>query len=174
MTTQTSFGATAWQMTLMGLRYLNGRKLRTVLTTLAIVFGVALIFAINLTLPSLTDAFKQTLTGVRGRGHDASPARPANRSRLIRAGAGRRRRSRAGGQRQPATGQFTLPTLTDSALGDTSQINADRRRSARQTVRQFTMSDGRFLQPGDHGQSRDPGGLGGTSRRSLRSARPSR
>ena len=33
-------------MTLMGLRYLNGRRLRTILTTIAIVFGVSMIFAI--------------------------------------------------------------------------------------------------------------------------------
>jgi hypothetical protein len=40
------------QMTIMALRYLNGRRLRTTLTTLAIVLGVALIFAVNLILPS--------------------------------------------------------------------------------------------------------------------------
>src|SRR5262245_14746680 len=66
MTTKVGFRATAWQMTLMGLRYLGGRKLRTVLTTLAIVFGIALIFAINLGLPSVTEAFKQTMTTVSG------------------------------------------------------------------------------------------------------------
>src|SRR5262245_8111694 len=61
-----SFGATTWQMTLIGLRYLNGRRLRTALTTLAIVFGVALIFAINLVLPSALNAFKQNMSTISG------------------------------------------------------------------------------------------------------------
>ena len=61
-----NFGASAWQMTLMGLRYLNGRRLRTALTTLAIVFGVALIFTINLVLPSAVNAFKQNISAISG------------------------------------------------------------------------------------------------------------
>ena len=40
------------QMTRMAWQYLKGRKLRTALTTLAIVLGVALIFAINLICPA--------------------------------------------------------------------------------------------------------------------------
>ena len=41
-----------WQMTLMALRYLGGRKLRTALTTLAIVFGVvAIVLALILQMP---------------------------------------------------------------------------------------------------------------------------
>ena len=58
--------ASLWQMTLMGLRYLSGRKLRTTLTTLAIVFGVALIFAINLVLPSAMSAFQQSMSAMTG------------------------------------------------------------------------------------------------------------
>lgn len=45
------------QLTL-ALRYLQGRKLRTVLTTLAIVFGVLLIFGMNSLLPVFTQAFQ--------------------------------------------------------------------------------------------------------------------
>jgi putative ABC transport system permease protein len=37
-------------------RYLRGRKLRTLLTTLAVVFGVFVIFAMNLILPTVTKA----------------------------------------------------------------------------------------------------------------------
>jgi putative ABC transport system permease protein len=52
----------AWmQMALMAWQYLKGRKLRTTLTTLAIVFGVALIFAMNLILPGVQKAFQQTM-----------------------------------------------------------------------------------------------------------------
>jgi putative ABC transport system permease protein len=49
------------QMARMAWHYLMGRKLRSALTTLAIVFGVALIFAMNLVLPSAQRAFTQSL-----------------------------------------------------------------------------------------------------------------
>jgi putative ABC transport system permease protein len=45
------------QLTL-ALRYLSGRKLRTFLTTLAIVFGVLLIFGMNTLLPAFMAAFQ--------------------------------------------------------------------------------------------------------------------
>jgi putative ABC transport system permease protein len=52
----------AWvQMARMAWQYLKGRKLRTTLTTLAIVFGVALIFAMNLALPGAEKAFQQSM-----------------------------------------------------------------------------------------------------------------
>ena len=38
-------------------RYLWGRKLRTTLTTLAVIFGVLVIFAMNIMLPSMLEAF---------------------------------------------------------------------------------------------------------------------
>ncbi|MBN1681571.1 MAG: FtsX-like permease family protein [Anaerolineae bacterium] len=49
------------QMARMAWQYLKRRKLRTALTTLAIVFGVALIFAINLIMPSVLDIMKESL-----------------------------------------------------------------------------------------------------------------
>ncbi|HKZ70940.1 MAG TPA: hypothetical protein VJ020_12720, partial [Anaerolineales bacterium] len=45
------------QLTL-ALRYLAGRKLRTALTTFAIVFGVLLIFGMNTLLPAFINAFQ--------------------------------------------------------------------------------------------------------------------
>lgn len=52
--------STWMQMARMAWQYLKGRKLRTTLTTLAIVLGVALIFAINLIMPSVLDTFRQS------------------------------------------------------------------------------------------------------------------
>ncbi len=52
--------STWMQMARMAWQYLKGRKLRTVLTTLAIVLGVALIFAVNLIMPSVLDMFRQS------------------------------------------------------------------------------------------------------------------
>ncbi|HVU10299.1 MAG TPA: FtsX-like permease family protein [Phototrophicaceae bacterium] len=158
-TKRTSFGATAWQMTLMGLRYLSGRKLRTTLTTLAIVFGVALIFAINLTLPGVGDAFKQTLTTISGAdititsvtGNSFVPEDVLPRVTSI-------------AHVQSATGvlerTFTLPTLGGNALGKTAQIDligVDP--TSAQSVRQFTMSAGRFLQVGDTNKAVFPAGI---------------
>lgn len=51
---------TTWfQMMIMAFQYMKGRKLRTLLTTLAIVFGVGMIFAFNLVLPSAMEAIRQ-------------------------------------------------------------------------------------------------------------------
>ena len=42
-------------------RYLNGRKLRTFLTTLAVVFGVMVIFGMNIILPTMLEAFQANI-----------------------------------------------------------------------------------------------------------------
>lgn len=47
-------------------RYLLGRKLRTFLTTLAIVFGVLVIFGMNTILPAMTQAFQANLLAAAG------------------------------------------------------------------------------------------------------------
>ncbi len=60
----------------MAWQYLKGRKLRTALTTLAIVFGVGLIFMMNLVLPSAEKAFEQSLDA-ESEGVDLDIASPA-------------------------------------------------------------------------------------------------
>lgn len=47
--------------TKMALRYLQGRKLRTFLTTLAVVFGVMVIFGLNGMLPAFTAVFRRNV-----------------------------------------------------------------------------------------------------------------
>jgi len=47
-------------------RYMDGRRLRTVLTTLAVVFGVLLIFGVNTVLPAISQAFRANLLAVAG------------------------------------------------------------------------------------------------------------
>lgn len=47
-------------------RYLLRRRLRTALTTLAVVFGVAVIFAVNSLIPSMLSALEGTFLGVSG------------------------------------------------------------------------------------------------------------
>lgn len=53
------------QLTLAG-RYLRGRKLRTTLTTLAIVFGVLVIFGMNSLLPAFVNAFTANIMAATG------------------------------------------------------------------------------------------------------------
>lgn len=53
------------QLTLAA-RYLAGRKLRTALTTLAIVFGVVLIFGMNTVLPTMVAALQANIQGMEG------------------------------------------------------------------------------------------------------------
>jgi putative ABC transport system permease protein len=47
-------------------RYLAGRKLRTSLTTLAVVFGVAVVLSVNMLLPMITAALNASELGVTG------------------------------------------------------------------------------------------------------------
>jgi putative ABC transport system permease protein len=47
-------------------RYLWGRKLRTILTTLAVVFGVTIIFGMNALLPTFLQAFTSTMQAGTG------------------------------------------------------------------------------------------------------------
>src|ERR1041384_4686544 len=54
------------QLTLAA-RYLWGRKLRTTLTTLAVVFGVLLIFGMNTLLPAFMAAFQSNILAAAGR-----------------------------------------------------------------------------------------------------------
>lgn len=145
MTTQThDFSASVRQMTLMALRYLGGRKLRTTLTTLSIVFGVALIFAINLVLPSAMNAFKQTMTTVTGAdititsatGESFTPDDVLGQVNSIdgaKAASGILRRS------------FGRPGSTEQI--DLIGIDPD----SAQQVRQFIVTEGRFLQADDSG-----------------------
>jgi putative ABC transport system permease protein len=156
----TGSGSTLVQMAIMALHYLNARRLRTVLTTLAIVFGVALIFSINLVLPSFMDAFKQsvsavtgadvTITSVSGDSFAPDPilARVAG-VQHVRAVTGILHR------------QFTLPkhAATDpfGSIDQIDLIGVDP--ASIESVHPFTMSQGRFLQPGDSGKAVLPAGI---------------
>ena len=54
-----------FQLTLAA-RYLGGRKLRTFLTTLAIVIGVMVIFGMGILLPTFNDAFNRSMLAASG------------------------------------------------------------------------------------------------------------
>lgn len=152
-------GSALWQMSLMGLRYLNGRRLRTALTTLAIVFGVALIFAINLALPTVANAFKQSMTAMTGAdititslsGEAFDPDTVLSTVMevdQVRAASGILRR------------QFNIPTVGDSAFGSSAQLELIGLDPASiERVRQFPVSEGRFLTADDSGAALLPAGI---------------
>lgn len=48
-------------------RYIRGRGLRSLLTTLAVVFGVMLIFGLNGVIPTMVDAFSRSLLSTAGK-----------------------------------------------------------------------------------------------------------
>ena len=48
------------------LRYLSGRKLRTLLTTLAVIFGVMVIFGMNILIPSMLKGFQANVMAAAG------------------------------------------------------------------------------------------------------------
>ena len=54
-----------FQLTL-ATKYMRGRKLRTFLTTLAIVIGVMVIFGTGIYMPSFTDAYQKSLLAASG------------------------------------------------------------------------------------------------------------
>ncbi len=153
-----SIGAGAWQMTLMALRYLYGRKLRTALTTLAIVFGVALIFAINLILPSAVNAFKVGLSNITGA--DISVTSVSGESFAPDAVL---QQISAVPQVHAVTGvlrrQFSLPSLDNSKLNTTQLTLIGIDPTTASEVRQYTVSEGRFLQADDTGKAVLPAGL---------------
>src|SRR5512138_2180178 len=51
---------------LIASRYLMGRKLRTFLTTLAVVFGVFVIFGMNIIVPTMVEAFTANVMAAAG------------------------------------------------------------------------------------------------------------
>lgn len=158
-TKKTDLFSTLLQMGAMSLRYLAGRRLRTALTTLAIVFGVALIFSINVILPTLTNVFKQSSSGITGAdiqigsvsGEGFAPdevlAQVANVAQ-VQAVTGILRR------------QYSVPSLGSDGLGSTPQIELiGLDLNSATNVRQFNVSEGRFLEAGDRGKAILPAGI---------------
>ncbi len=151
--------STLLEMAAMAMAYLRGRKLRTALTTLAIVFGVALIFAINVTLPSTLGAFKQTMSATSGEAdltfsHVTGGSFAADRT--LRAVASVKGVQAVTGMLRR---QVTLPPTGTMGRAEQIELVGVDPTTAEQ-VRPHIMSKGRFLQPGDTGMALLPAGIG--------------
>jgi putative ABC transport system permease protein len=136
-------------------RYLRGRKLRTTLTTLAVMFGVLVIFMMNLLVPTMIKAFQANMLAASDQvdmtisfrtGESFSPAALAQVTAVegVRA----------------AHGFLGRPVNLPSDFFDNDPKKADRVSTisllgldvnSAQTVRSYTLQEGqgRFLRPDD-------------------------
>lgn len=136
-------------------RYLSGRKLRTALTTLAIVFGVVVVFGMNLMLPALVRAFQMnvqaaageidaTITLKTGDVFDAGVAGRVTEIEGVRTTAGILDRT----LNLPADYFDANPARTDQVSALTLLgIDPEQAR----TLHIYPLEEGRFLEPGELG-----------------------
>jgi putative ABC transport system permease protein len=137
---------------LLAFRYLTGRKTRLVLTTLAIVFGVMVLFGMNSMLPGVMNAFRHTMISAAGT-VDITVSSSSNNTfdqevfstisavEGVSAATGSLQRTvqipaRLGGTTDPITGSAAI-TLTGLDLATAT------------SVRSYQVDEGRFLQEGD-------------------------
>ncbi len=132
----------------LALRYLRGRKLRTVLTTLAIVFGVAVLFGMNSLLPTLLRAFRQSMLAATGKAElvfssvTEGPF-PAERLEAVK---------RIDGVAEVA-GSLWHNVVLPASFPEASAVNAltlvGVEPEVVQRIRQLPVREGRFLSPQD-------------------------
>jgi putative ABC transport system permease protein len=137
----------------LALRYLRGRKLRTFLTTLAIMFGVLVVFGLNSVMPAFLKAFEANALAMAGQtdatitsktGGTFSPD-VANKIadiqgvRVISASLQRTIGLQAD--------YFDQDAATPDALTAVALVGIDP--DAARTVRSYQIKEGRFLEEGD-------------------------
>lgn len=138
-------------------RYLRGRRLRTVLTTLAVVFGVTVLFGLNSLLPSMLQAFRQNMLAAAGKvdltvTSAANGTFSADRVEVMRGVPGIAvatgslhqtvllPESLAGAPANPAAAKF-------SSVNAVIVVGLDP--ATAQAVRSYPLQEGRFLAEGD-------------------------
>lgn len=140
------------QLTL-ALRYLRGRLLRSILTTLAIVFGVLVIFGMNSALPAIMQAFQvnamaagnqydATITSKTGEAFSENLVRTITSIKGVRVASGLLERPIS----LPADYFDHDPGIVDSATGLTL---VGVQPEAARSVSAFVMIEGRFLESSD-------------------------
>jgi putative ABC transport system permease protein len=133
---------------MLAARYLAGRKLRSFLTTLSIVFGALLIFGMNILLPTMLKSFEANLLGAAGqvdvtvtlKTGEAFPRRVLNTVKGlpgIRAAAPLL--SRTANIPDGFYGRSSVSALTFTGI-DTRLA---------QTLHNYVVQEGRFLRPDD-------------------------
>ncbi len=129
-------------------RYLSGRKLRAVLTTLAIAIGVMILSGLSSLLPTMTQSFRQNMLSAAGEvditiGHvSGSPFRPSALD-VVRTTEGV---ARAGGLLRQAV---LLPASETAGTQVNSVVVVGLELDPAHQTRAYPLADGRWLQPGD-------------------------
>ena len=131
------------QLTLAA-RYLMGRKLRTFLTTLAVVFGVMILFGLNGLLPALMDRLRQNIMATAGKVDlvvSGATGGPFDVSIVdeVRGVAGVAHAT--GSLRQSVTlpAGYAMTAITVAGIDPATAPD----------VRPYSLASGRYLQPGD-------------------------
>ncbi|MEP7357054.1 MAG: ABC transporter permease, partial [Anaerolineales bacterium] len=134
-------------------RYLSGRKLRTFLTTLAVIFGVFVLFGMNLILPAMIRSFQAnvlaasnqvdaTITHITGEAFPMDVLTRVQQVEGVVAASGSLNRI-----------VNVLPDYFDANPAHPDDVTAlsliGLDPAGSQTLRVYAMSQGRFLEPGD-------------------------
>ncbi len=146
----------------LALRYLSGRKLRTVLTTLAVVFGVMVLFGLESILPAMLQALRQNMLASAGKVDltVSSAASSVFSDGYLEQLRGVEGIGRATGSLQqsmilppaltkaptPAPGGLSKPGMAPAGV---NIIVAGLDPATAQEVRSYPMAEGRFLAAGD-------------------------
>jgi putative ABC transport system permease protein len=137
----------------LALRYLSGRKLRTFLTTLAVVFGVIVIFGMNTLIPTLLQSFQTTMLAASDNvdltiSHKTGAAFPVSVLEAVRGVAGVRVAQGV------LSRQLNLPVdfydhdpKTPDRINVMSVVGVEP--TDAEAMRNYGIQPGRFLQPGD-------------------------
>ncbi|MEW6566840.1 MAG: FtsX-like permease family protein [Chloroflexota bacterium] len=134
-------------------RYLAGRKLRAFLTTLAVVFGVLVIFGMNIVLPTMIVALQVNMQGAAGL-VDFSATHATGESFLV--GVASRLVGVDGVRAVSPTLDRTLNLPADFVDHDPARADAIAalaligvKPEAARSVRSYPVVDGRYLEPSD-------------------------
>src|SRR4051794_20277034 len=126
-----------------------GRKLRTTLTTLAIVFGVAVIFAVNAMIPTLLASLEGSVLGVQGQVDltvSSATGEPFGSDTLAAV-----KGANGVAAASPAFRRTVSATAQSGGNGTNVELVGVDPATA-ESVRRYAVSEGRFLQPGDSQQ----------------------
>jgi len=137
---------------LLALRYLTARKQRMVLTTLAIVFGVTILFGMNSLLPGMFNAFRHTMITSAGKVDltvSSASNNPFNQDALGIVSAVDGVDASTGVLQRNVQIPASLGGATDPLTGSAAILLTGVDPATAGSVRRYTVDDGRFLENGD-------------------------
>ena len=137
---------------LLAFRYLWGRKQRMILTTLAVVFGVAILFGMNGLIPPVIEEFRHnviTSAGVVDITLSAQSNGAFNASLLEKVGSTPGVNQYTGSLQRSVILPESLGGTIDPLTGSSALLINGLDPATARSVRNYPVSGGRFLEPGD-------------------------